>query len=342
MTFTEGGQFGGGRVQTRSGRGGNFGRTSSGPVVISGGGGGMGGPMLPTGGGGMGGGMGRGPMIGGGIGGLLLLALLGMFFGGRGGGGGDVVQQVLEPVLTGGAMQPAAQATGWVGECSAEQANTDANCQLSATADSLDTFWNRTLATEAGQRYVQPDVVSFSGSTATACGTANTSAGPFYCPGDKTVYVDTAFYRDLVSQFGGSDGPLAREYVLAHEFGHAIQHQLGILEQSHSTPGATSASVRTELQADCFAGIWAKAASSTVDPDTGVVFLKPLTEQDINDAIKAASSVGDDHIQQMSQGSVNPDSFTHGSSEQRVKWFMQGYRNGTIASCDTFSAQNLG
>jgi predicted metalloprotease len=290
-----------------------------------------------------GGGLGRGPLIGGGIGVTLIVALIGYFLGGRGEGGGDIVSQVLEPVLTSSnVIQSGGEDTGFVGVCTAAQANSDANCQLSATADSLDTFWGATLPAEVGIRYEQPDIVSFDGTTRTACGTANTSAGPFYCPGDKAIYIDTAFYQDLVSQFGGSEGPLAREYILAHEFGHAIQHQLGVLDHDHSVTGAESASVRTELQADCFAGIWAKAASSTVDPDTGVVFLNPLSEQDVSDAISAASSVGDDHIQQMSRGTVDPDSFTHGSSAQRVAWFMQGYQHGTVASCDTFAASNLG
>jgi len=341
MSFTQGGQFGGGRVQTRGRNAG--GGQNQGRVVINEGGPMISGPVGPMGGGG--GGMGRGPVLGGGLGLLALAAVAFLIFGrgGGGGAGGEIVSQVLEPVLVGGQYQTYDdQYTDYVGECTAEQANSDANCQLSATADSLDTYWNKTLAQEAGIQYQQPEIVSFDGATRTGCGTAETAAGPFYCPRDKTIYVDTAFYRDLVSKFGGSDGPLAREYILAHEFGHAIQHQIGTLDKDHSQPGAASASVRTELQADCYAGLWAKSASSTIDPDTGVVFLEPLTEQDINDAISAASSVGDDHIQEISSGSVNPDSFTHGSSAQRVAWFMQGYKYGTMQACDTFNASTLG
>jgi uncharacterized protein len=313
-------------------------RGGGGPVIIGGGpamGGGLGG----------GGGFGRGGMIGGGLGGLILLGLLAFFLGGRGGAGADAAIDTIVNQgggLVGQGQQAMPQDEGFVGDCTAEQANRDPNCQLSATAQSLDAFWSNALRTQANVRYTEPDVVSFSGQTNTPCGTANAASGPFYCPADATIYVDTAFYQDLVQQFGGSDGPLAREYILAHEFGHHIQHQLGEFQGDRSGTGADSMSVRIELQADCFAGMWARTASTMPDPDTGVPFLQRLTEQDIHDALAAAAAVGDDHIQEIATGTANPESFTHGTSEQRMHWFRIGYQNGTLAACDTLRAADLG
>jgi predicted metalloprotease len=229
-----------------------------------------------------------------------------------------------------------------VGACSAEQANAERECRLSATVQALDEYWQRTLPELAQDPDVEPAVVSFQDATETGCGSASASTGPFYCPPDRTIYLDLSFYDLLSSQYGAQGGPLAEEYVVAHEYGHHIQQLTGIFDSAdRSGTGDDSDSVRVELQADCYAGLWAGDAATTVDPDTGVTFLEPITEDELAQALSAAAAVGDDHIQQQSQGGVNPDTWTHGSSEQRQRWFMTGYRDGTVASCDTFAAASL-
>jgi predicted metalloprotease len=183
----------------------------------------------------------------------------------------------------------------------------------------------------------------FTGQVQTACGPATSDVGPFYCPGDKTAYFDTDFFQVLVDQFGSSGGPLAQEYVVAHEYGHHLQNLHGSLVRAQEDPqGATGGGVRTELQADCYAGVWAHYASITRQESTGVPYLEPLSDRDIADALSAAASVGDDRIQQAATGRVNPEAWTHGSAEQRQKWFTEGYRTGDLNKCDTFATNNLG
>ncbi len=212
------------------------------------------------------------------------------------------------------------------------QANTDIDCRMQAAATSLDSYWSTAV-----DGYTQPQLVIFDGSTNTGCGGATTAVGPFYCPNDQTVYIDTAFYAELKSQFGATGGPLAQLYVIAHEWGHHIQNITGIMDNLNlQQTGPTSDSVRLELQADCFAGAWVGAAPTQKDAN-GVPFLEPVTQSEINDALNAAASVGDDHIQQATQGQVNPESFTHGTSAQREKWFNAGL-NGGPQACDTFGA----
>lgn len=180
--------------------------------------------------------------------------------------------------------------------------------------------------------------VIFSGATTTGCGPASAEVGPFYCPADTTAYFDPGFFQELVNRFGSSGGPLAEEYVVAHEFGHHVQHVLGYLDRAQQDPqGPQSGAVRTELQADCYAGLWARHVSTQPDPQTGRPFLEPLTEKDLADALSAASAVGDDRIQKAATGRVTPESWTHGSSAQRQKWFYQGYSTGDINQCDTFA-----
>ena len=219
--------------------------------------------------------------------------------------------------------------------CTAEQANTDDQCRVEGAAASLEVYWSG-IAPELGFEYTPPSkTYVFDGATNTGCGNATSAVGPFYCPADSSIYLDTAFYADLRSQFGASGGDLAQMYIIAHEWGHHIQHISGITDgKDLQVQGEGSDSVRLELQADCFAGAWVGAASEIQD-ENGVTFLEPVTQQQINDALNAAAAVGDDHIQEASTGQVNPEGWTHGSSEQRQNWFNIGY-NGSPASCNTF------
>ncbi len=185
-----------------------------------------------------------------------------------------------------------------------------------------------------GNTYVPPKLVLFSGQVSSACGFASAAAGPFYCPGDRKVYIDLSFYRQLATEFG-APGDFARAYVIAHEVGHHVQNLLGITdkaaqaEQSAGRVGANHVSVQIELQADCFAGVWAAQANAA---------RKILEPGDLEQGLKAASSVGDDTLQKREQGTVVPDSFTHGTSAQRVGWFRRGFDSGNIDRCDTFNA----
>jgi uncharacterized protein len=267
-----------------------------------------------------------------------------------GGGLGAALIAILVVVLTHGQVDPSQlvqgagapvgeQTQGTVGKCTAQQANTDRECRLSATIDSLDTVWGPTLRQANAD---VPAVWSFTDQTDTACGTASSATGPFYCPNDKAIYLDLGFFDQLTTQLGAKGGPLAEEYVVAHEYGHHIQEVTGVMDRTNrSGTGANSDSVRVELQADCFAGIWAGTAASTVDPDTGVPYLKPITQEQLSTALDAAAAVGDDRIQSRAGSSVNPETFTHGTSAQRQRWFMAGYQGKSISSCDTFSASSL-
>lgn len=228
-----------------------------------------------------------------------------------------------------------------IGACSAEEANTQRDCRLSATLQSLDAYWAETLTAE-GVELAEPAATEFTGDVATGCGQASSSTGPFYCPADQGIYLDLGFFDLLQTEYGGSGGSLAEMYVIAHEYGHHIQNITGRMDGIDSEDtGPESDGVRLELQADCYAGMWTGDAASRVDPDTGVTFLEPITDEQLDDALSAAEAVGDDHIQEQSGGGVNPDVWTHGSSEQRQNWFVTGYNEGSIAACDTFTAESL-
>lgn len=208
-------------------------------------------------------------------------------------------------------------------------ANKREDCRIVGFVGSVQTYWEGEFSNR-GQQYVPAKTVLYSNSTSSACGTATTAVGPFYCPEDEKVYLDLAFFQDLTTKFGAQGGSLAEGYVIAHEYGHRVQHLLGQLGQSTQT-GAQSQSVRVELQADCYAGVWVNHAV-----DTG--YLVQPTQAEVAQAIDAAGSVGDDRIQQKTQGQVTPDSFTHGTSAQRQKWFQTGYSTGDPARCDTSGA----
>ncbi|BBY31992.1 hypothetical protein BST33_08500 [Mycolicibacter minnesotensis] len=275
------------------------------------------------------GGGGRGIAIGGGVAGLVILVVALLL----GADPGEVLSQ--QPVDQGQYTAPGFD----LSKCrTGEDANKYVQCRVVATANSVDAVWSDLL-----NGYTRPRVQLFSGQTSTACGAATSAVGPFYCPADQTAYFDTDFFNVLVDRFGSSSGPLAQEYVVAHEFGHHVQNLLGVLGRAQTgAQGATGAGVRTELQADCYAGVWAHYASVTKQESTGVPFLKPLTDADIRDALSAASSVGDDRIQEAATGRVNPESWTHGASAQRQHWFTVGYQTGDPNQCDTFAASNLG
>ena len=203
-------------------------------------------------------------------------------------------------------------------------------------AETEDTW--RNVFREAGSSYRDPKLVLFSGATPTACGTGETAQGPFYCPLDEKVYIDLAFYQDLRDRFQ-APGEFAEAYVIAHEVGHHVQNLLGIANKIHSAQQSARSetqtnalSVRMELQADCFAGVWAKRADS----------MKHILEPgEIEQALTAASAIGDDRLQKKARGYAVPETFTHGSSEQRVRWFKRGIETGNMNQCDTFSAQPL-
>jgi len=264
---------------------------------------------------------GRAGLVIGGGGGLLVVGLF-------------ILSQVLGVDLTGlaGGGQPSQeQGAPWT-ECdTGAEANASIDCRMAGAADSLDTYW----ATQV-DGYVSTNIVLFEGQVSTGCGTASSAVGPFYCPPDQTIYIDTAFFGQLTDRFGASGGSLAQMYVVAHEWGHHIQNIVGFMDGLDlSDTGPTSDAVRLEVQADCFAGAWVGAASTIVDGQ-GVTFLEPVTDQQIQDALSAASAVGDDSIQEATQGQVTPETWTHGSSEMRQRWFMTGYEGGPNA-CDTFS-----
>lgn len=221
-------------------------------------------------------------------------------------------------------------------------ANDDANCRVIATMYSLDDIWGEELPKQTGVGYQEPGLKLFTDGTQSGCGFASSDVGPFYCPGDNTAYFDTSFFKILQEQFGSSGGKLGQEYVVAHEVGHHIQTQLGDIQKSQQDPqGADSGAVRTELQADCYGGIWAHFADKNPAPGSNEPYLAPLTDKDIADALSAAASVGDDHIQESMGGRSNPEKYTHGTSEQRQAWFKAGYQTGSVDACDTYNAPDL-
>jgi hypothetical protein len=265
----------------------------------------------------------------------------GLAIGGGLGTIGTIVVVVLL-LLTGGDLEglglggvPGAAPEGPLGSQATDECRTgaDANerqdCRIVGSVNSLRAYWTDAFA-DAGEQYSEAATVLFTDSVSTACGGATSAVGPFYCPLDQTIYIDLGFFNELETRFGAQGGPFAEMYVLAHEYGHHVQNLLGLLDAGRDT-GAGGGAVRVELQADCFAGVWAANAV-----ETG--FLEPITQDQVNQALDAAGVIGDDRIQEQTSGQVNPETWTHGSSAQRQEWFRNGLEGGSANSCDTQNA----
>ena len=266
---------------------------------VRGRGGGFGMPGVAVGGGGLG------------VVGVIIYLAIALLGGGNGGALGPLNGSTV-------AQQPPDQVLGQ--ECATgADANTKEDCRIVGDVNSIQAYWQGAV-----RGYTISKTVFFTGSTSTGCGEASTDVGPFYCPADEKVYIDLGFFDELRTTFGGSDGPLAQAYVLAHEYGHHVQDLLGTLDRPHSG----TASIPIELQADCFAGVWMSHAQSTG-------YITAITQRDLRDALSAAASVGDDRIQRETQGQVDKETWTHGSSAQREHWLTVGFRTGDARQCDT-------
>ena len=267
------------------------------------------------------------------------------------GGGVGALVILLVALCTGGDPSSVIETTNQVQAQQGEIDSLETQCQTGADVEenpdcrfvfyvnSIQDYWDDEFA-RRGATYSPATTNFFTGAVQTGCGGASSQVGPFYCPADQSVYLDLGFFDQLRTQFGGIGGDFAEAYVLAHEYGHHIQNLTGQMQQVRPGSGPTSGAVRLELQADCYAGVWARHATTT-DTAEGEPLITEVTEEDINEGLNAAATVGDDYIQERFQGTVSPESWTHGSSEQRQRWFAVGYRTGDLAACDTFSTNQL-
>lgn len=262
----------------------------------------------------------RGLVIGGSSIGALILAGILWYLG--------VDPGQLQDVLGTGDASTSQSASGLAHCKTGEAANKYAECRVDFTARSLDKVWGQQLPEQANLQYKKPEVMVFTNSTRSGCGVASSATGPFYCPTDQTAYFDVSFF-DQLKNYGATNTPFAQEYIVAHEFGHHIQKLQNTLGMSnYNEPGPESNAVKIELQADCYAGVWAYYADKGDN-----ALLQSITEEQLAGAINAARAVGDDNIQQRSGGEVRPDTFTHGTSEQRQEAFLAGYHTGQMSSC---------
>ena len=270
------------------------------------------------------GGGGRGGLIG-----IIVAVLVALVGGGFG----------LNAMNGGGAEQ--GDNTGLEQKCSANDRLEQLDCRNTLYINSIQAWWRTALPERFGEQYRPAKTVYFSQAVSTGCGQADSGVGPFYCPADDQVYIDLTFYRQLADQLGAK-GEFAQPYVLAHEYGHHVQDLLGteaaMRRQQERDPGnANQLSVMLELQADCYAGAWAKNATGTAD-EQGQKIFKSITDQDIQEGLDTAAAIGDDAIQQRSGGGIDESKFTHGTSAQRQEWFRRGYDTGDPKSCDTFGS----
>jgi predicted metalloprotease len=277
------------------------------------------------------GGIGGLPIGGGGLTGIIvtvLIALVGGYFG-------------INTLTGDGGSAQTGDNTQLAQQCSQSEAIKQLDCRNALYVNSIQDYWVEALPATFGEQYKPAKTVFFSNAVRTGCGNADSGVGPFYCPADDRVYIDLTFYKLLADQLG-APGEFAQPYVLAHEYGHHVQDLLGTeaamrREQERDPDQANKLSVKLELQADCYAGAWAKNATGT-DDGSGQKIFKSITAQDIQEGLDTASKIGDDTLQQRSGGTINPAEFTHGTSAQRQEWFSNGYKSGSPKSCDTFAA----